>query len=264
MIPQSSIDQWRKIVPWSNDLQVEQDLVLSRAVIEIFADDDLRQLVAMRGGTVLNKLYFGGASRYSEDVDLVWVKPGKAGLLIDGIRKKLDFWLGKPKRELSERSIKLIYRFPAEIDTAVSMRLKIEINTMEHFSVTGYVDMPYEVNCSWFTGKAVVKTYSLNELLGTKLRALYQRKKGRDLFDLWYALEFCSTDPEIIGQCFLKYMAHGGRKITQSGFDSNLQDKETDKIFSEDIRALLRPGLKYDIKSAIAVVRKKLITLLPE
>ena len=36
----------------------------------------------------------------------------------------------------------------------------------------------------WFTGAAKVLTYDLDELLGTKLRALYQRKKGRDLFDL--------------------------------------------------------------------------------
>ncbi|MGH2469017.1 MAG: nucleotidyl transferase AbiEii/AbiGii toxin family protein [Chloroflexota bacterium] len=36
----------------------------------------------------------------------------------------------------------------------------------------------------WFTGSADVPTFALEELLGTKLRALYQRRKGRDLFDL--------------------------------------------------------------------------------
>ncbi len=55
MIPQSSIDYWRSNAPWSSDVQVEQDLVLSRAVVEIFADHELRELVAMRGGTVLNR-----------------------------------------------------------------------------------------------------------------------------------------------------------------------------------------------------------------
>lgn len=41
MIPQSFIDAWRESAPWSSDLQVEQDLVVSRAVAELFADDDL-------------------------------------------------------------------------------------------------------------------------------------------------------------------------------------------------------------------------------
>ena len=38
---------------------------------------------------------------------------------------------------------------------------------------------------SWFTGSAELTTYHFEELLGTKLRALYQRKKGRDLYDLY-------------------------------------------------------------------------------
>lgn len=36
----------------------------------------------------------------------------------------------------------------------------------------------------WFHGEALLLTYCAEELLGTKMRALYQRKKGRDLFDL--------------------------------------------------------------------------------
>ena len=48
MIPQSYIDAWRSEAPWSSDLQVEQDLVLARAVAELFGDDRARELVAMR------------------------------------------------------------------------------------------------------------------------------------------------------------------------------------------------------------------------
>lgn len=135
MIPQSSIDAWRAVAPWGSDLQVEQDLVVARAVAELFDNDEIRDLVAMRGGTALNKLYFGGGSRYSEDIDLVRITAGKAGLLFDIIRKKLDPWLGKPKRQISEGSVKLFYRFNSEMDPGVSMRLKIEINMIENFSV---------------------------------------------------------------------------------------------------------------------------------
>ncbi|CAN5605683.1 hypothetical protein BH11CYA1_BH11CYA1_18090 [soil metagenome] len=142
----------------------------------------MRELMAMRGGTVPNKFYFGGGSRYSEDIDLVKIKTGKAGQLFDAIREKLDPWLGNPKREVSEKSNKLFYRFQSETEPTVPMRLKIEINTIENFSLLGYQDLPFEVDSTYFAGKALVRTFALNELLGTKVRALYQRRKGRDLF----------------------------------------------------------------------------------
>jgi len=47
MIPQSSIDEWRAVTPWSTDLQVEQDLVVSRAVAEFFAAENMRELMEL-------------------------------------------------------------------------------------------------------------------------------------------------------------------------------------------------------------------------
>jgi predicted nucleotidyltransferase component of viral defense system len=72
--------------------------------------------------------------------------------------------------------------------------LKVETNTREHFTVSDLVKVPFKVNSSWFTGNCELTTYALEELLGTKLRALYQRKKGRDLYDLYNAL---SRNPEL-------------------------------------------------------------------
>lgn len=87
MIPRRYIQQWRNNVPWTMDSQVEQDLIISRALIEMFNNPTLRDHVAFRGGT------------------------------------------------------------------------------------------------------AFLKTYELEEMAGTKMRALYQRKKGRDLFDLYIILK---------------------------------------------------------------------------
>jgi predicted nucleotidyltransferase component of viral defense system len=44
----------------------------------------------------------------------------------------------------------------------------------------------FKVKNQWFNGSCKIATYQLYELVGTKLRALYQRKKGHDLFDLPY------------------------------------------------------------------------------
>jgi predicted nucleotidyltransferase component of viral defense system len=60
--------------------------------------------------------------------------------------------------------------------------------------VHGLHRLPVRVDNPWFTRGADVVTFALEELLGTKLRALYQRKRGRDLFDLGRALQ---THPKL-------------------------------------------------------------------
>jgi len=77
--------------------QVEQDLVICRALVEIFSDDLLANSLALRGGTALHKLFFSPQQRYSEDIDLVQITAEPFGPLVDRIRERLAF-LGEPKR----------------------------------------------------------------------------------------------------------------------------------------------------------------------
>lgn len=57
MIPQGYITAWRKKAPWQEDFQVEQDMVIERALMEIYHDQYLKERLAFRGGTALHKLY---------------------------------------------------------------------------------------------------------------------------------------------------------------------------------------------------------------
>ena len=61
MISRPYIAQWREYAPWKEFAQVEQDLIISRALVAIFADDFLRENLAFRGGTALHKLYLNPA-----------------------------------------------------------------------------------------------------------------------------------------------------------------------------------------------------------
>ncbi len=98
MIPFDYITEWRVEAPWTSEAQVEQDLILSRAVVSIFAEPDVARLLAFRGGTALHKLHLRPAARYSEDIDLVQVTAGPIGGVLDAIRRALDPWLGLPRR----------------------------------------------------------------------------------------------------------------------------------------------------------------------
>ena len=73
MIPKRYIEEWRGMAPCDLDSQVEQDLVIARAVVELFSDDLLKKSLAFRGGTALHKLYLTPQVRYSEDIDLVQI-----------------------------------------------------------------------------------------------------------------------------------------------------------------------------------------------
>ncbi len=259
MIPQANITAWRSVAPWPDDAQVEQDLVLTRAVVELFTDQGLASTFALRGGTALNKLYVQPPSRYSEDIDLVQTRAAPAGVMLDAIRSKLDPWLGSPRRSRAEGGVTLLYSFESEIPPVRPLRLKIEINTREHFTVLAFIRRTIAVQNPWFTGTVDVTTYELDELMGTKLRALYQRRKGRDLFDLWLCLEKKLIDPERVVTCFGKYMAHGNQQISRAQFERNLHEKQEHAAFQGDIQPLLATGVAYDAETAMLVVRKELI-----
>jgi hypothetical protein len=120
--PEDFIVEWRAQTRWANDAQVEQDLVLSRALAVLFADAGLADAVALRGGTALRKLHFVPARRYSEDIDLVQLRPGPMGPILDRLRGVLDPWLGEPRRDHGQ-GVRLVYRFDCETPPVVRQRL---------------------------------------------------------------------------------------------------------------------------------------------
>ena len=48
------------------------------------------------------------------------------------------------------------------------LRLKVEINTREHFTVAGFVRREFSMSSRWHTAQCALTTYTLEELLGTK------------------------------------------------------------------------------------------------
>lgn len=263
MIPRDYITAWRAEAPWTQDFQVEQDLVISRALVEIFSHPLLAGSLALRGGTALYKLHLKPAPRYSEDIDLVQVRAEPAGPMMNALREVLEPWLGKPQWKQTEGRVTFAYRFDSEDVPPVRLRLKVEANSREHFSVYGFTKVPFAVNSRWFTGAAEILTYEIDELLGTKLRALYQRKQGRDLFDLSVALARDTIDPARLVAAFSTYMVHGGHSVTRAVVEKNLAEKLGDPLFNADIGPLLAPGHTWDIEEAGKAVLERLIALLP-
>jgi len=243
MIPAAYITEWKNFSPWANEAHVEQDLILSRAIIEIFNNSFLKKELAFRGGTALHKLFFSPAARYSEDIDLVRTGKGPIKPIVDALRDIFEPWLGIPKIQTTNRSFKLMYYFNTERLPITKARIKIEINIEESFSILQRLEKDFSVNSQWFSGQASINTFQFEELIATKLRALYQRKKGRDVFDLWLALQQENFDIKAAVNVFLAYMEQADQNITQIIFEKNLNLKLREFTFLDDIGILLSPQL---------------------
>lgn len=260
MIPQRYIEEWKENAPWLSYAQIEQDLIIGRTLIEIFSDDFLKKSLAFRGGTALHKLYLSPQVRYSEDIDLVQINSEPINPILKRIRERLSFLGTKRTVKQHIHNNTIIYRFDTEIQPVITMRLKIEINTREHFNVLGLKGIPYKVENGWFSGECNLTGYELEELLGTKMRALYQRRKGRDLFDLYWAFINQSINVEKLIRCYKVYMEYSVDKApTQKQFLANMEEKMNDNEFLDDIYAILKQGIEYDNGKAWEVVKKEFV-----
>lgn len=260
MIPESYIIQWHQSCPWPSLAQSEQDLIISRALIEIFSDNYLAENLAFRGGTAINKLLFEKPLRYSEDIDLVQTQPGPFGPIVDKLKKRLSF-LKNPKTDPKANDFKLVYKFETEIQPIQTLKLKLETNTREHYSVLGFKKYPYKVSNPWFTGYCDIVSYEAEELIGTKIRALYQRKKGRDLFDLAMLLKnLKDLRHEKIMECFTVYMQQSGVEVPNTRLIlSNLEAKLKDPTFLGDTIALHNNQEEYSPSVAFGLVTSFLL-----
>ena len=179
MIPQDYITAWSRIAPWTSQRQIEQDLIISRALVAIFSDPFLHGELRFRGGTALNKLHFPAPLRYSEDIDLVRTTAGPISPLLDRLHDILDPWLGKPRFDQSP--------------------------------------------------------------VAPKLRALLQRNKGRDLFDLGHALTvFEGLNTARIVECFQLYLEKAEVTISRAEAQQRMFQKLVNPTFFTDMRPLLQ------------------------
>lgn len=270
MIPMMNIIAWGNVVPWAEQRQVEQDLIISRAIVDLFADPFLREQLRFRGGTALNKLHFPAPIRYSEDIDLVRTTSGPLGPILDRVRERLEPWLGRASFEQSQVAPKLRFRTPAEDPAATAqIRLKVEINTAETQAYDAPLAVPFRVDNPWFAGAADVATFSREEMLATKLRALLQRNKGRDLFDLAHALDvFEGLNAGRVVACFGQYLNRSQVRISRAEAEQRMFAKLTNPGFLADMRPLLAATeaarlTDEAIKAAFARVFTRFVALIP-
>jgi predicted nucleotidyltransferase component of viral defense system len=266
-------------VPWPLQRQVEQDLLLCLAMAALFNDGFLQSQIAMRGGTLLHKVHLAPAARYSEDIDLVVYGDRPKTHIAKAIKRVLKDVFGKPTDsiwdtiQLAVRNavkpsevLRLTYSVPAVSEPGATLDIVVEANVTERKPHRDIAQIPFEFTYRGATIKSALKGYDLHEMLGTKMRALFQRKRGRDLFDLYWALTLATpaVDPAIVIDSFRHYLKQEGHSAARSEFTRILDSHLADRGFCNDMVPLLRVGLDYDPKKAGVLVKTRLLGLLPD
>lgn len=150
MIPEAHVTAWAAQVPWPNPEQVEQDLLLSRLIIEIAADPYLGAELIFRRGTCFHKLHLDEARRYSEDLDYVRSTAGGIGAVFDGLREvasRLGMHFSTARTAHPKMYLK------GETVSGARLRIKVEVNTHERSPARPPVRVPYDVESA---GKQVI------------------------------------------------------------------------------------------------------------
>ena len=264
-------------VPWSSQRQVEQDLLLCRAMQALFNDGFLSSQIAMRGGTLLHKVHLLPSSRYSEDIDLVVFGDRPEDHIRKAIRRVLHNVLGPPKTSAWDsitlairnsvrpsRLLRMTYSVPAISDPGTMLGIVVEANVTERTPHRPITELPFEFTFRNHPVKTLIKGYDIHEMLGTKMRALFQRRRGRDLFDLYWALTFANppVDPRAIIESFQHYLRQEGSSAGRAEFAAILKSHLADRGFCSDMASLLRVGATYDPQKAGAYVKTNLLSLL--
>jgi predicted nucleotidyltransferase component of viral defense system len=228
----------------------------------------LAKELRFRGGTALNKLHFPRPLRYSEDIDLARTSPGPLGPVLDATRAALEPWLGHANFDPSKVATKLRFRVKAET-SPVDIRLKVEINWQETTAYDPPRLIPFEVKNPWFSDKAEIPTFSNEEILATKLRALLQRDKGRDLIDLANAKAvFKDLNAPRVIELFRQYLQASGHAISRAQAEQRMFAKLANAAFMADVKPHLRAeeAERFDdaaAKTAFREVFSTFVRLIP-
>jgi predicted nucleotidyltransferase component of viral defense system len=134
----------QSFVPWPSQIQVEQDLLLCRAMVALFDDASLQSQIAMRGGTLLHKIHLAPASHYSEDIDLVVVGERPEGHIHKALSRVLKAVLGTPKRPVWDnlklairntvkpsRVLRMTYAIPSLMEPGTNLGIVVDANVTE-------------------------------------------------------------------------------------------------------------------------------------
>lgn len=253
MIPRTVLAAWRRKAPWRDDRQVAQDLLLSVLAIRISRAPITSEHLVWRGGTCLHKLHLERPWRFSEDLDFVLLGDIEYSRIRDAITSVItELGMEAVKAEISPSRVNVWAS--ASIDAlpgSSPVKVKLEVNCNDARPAMDLIRIHHEVRTRIWNEEGEILTFQPAELVATKFRALAQRRKGRDLSDLWLARRELGIQDVALAAGADHYLNHEG--IAPAILRKRLAQHVLDPEFCNDLTALSQHA--YDGFDPVATTR---------
>ncbi|MBI2937176.1 MAG: nucleotidyl transferase AbiEii/AbiGii toxin family protein [Thaumarchaeota archaeon] len=252
----TAVRSWADEIGITNQLFAEQDFRLVHMLTAIAENTDTAQKLYLKGGTAINKLYLQdkGLSRLSVDLDFNHIGSKEQVIqerneiinqLLKTVRKHDSYYhLDIRKKRYEQTTIHATYTSLAISDP---QHIKIEISHVERFPILPTQIRPLSLPKE---GKVSLTTYSLEELISTKIRAFYDRLKGRDVYDLWSANRTGSLDKTAVRKLFLYYFYKDRKIFNPKTFFKQMHKAITENTISNDVSGYVRPDIGFNLQQA--------------
>ena len=247
-ITETILRNWADAIGIGDTKLAEHDYRITHLIHAIYSNEFLAQRLLLKGGSAINKFYLGELSRLSVDLDfnhsgskeevLEDAKEVRSSI-IDTIKNHDSSYATNYDHSYEQTTVRAKYN--AVAGEAVQP-IKIEISHVERFPILGSLTKGLALD----TGESIkVGTYSLEELLATKLRALYDRLKARDVYDLYMAYDLLK-DKTALRKMFLYYFYRDRKVFTPKIFFKKLSEN----TYEDDVSGFIRPTVNFDLEEA--------------
>lgn len=249
-ITERTLRNWADLIGIDNLTLAEHDYRISYLLNDIYSNEFLKDRLLLKGGTAINKVYLKSLSRFSVDLDFNQI--GSREEVLRNVRQIRETLVQIAKEQ--DQSYKITFDRRYE-QTTIHVKytsitgqqpiqpIKIEISHVERFPIMKTESKELTLYDS--ESSTAIGTYKIEELLATKLRALYDRMKGRDLYDLASSFRLIE-DKTVLRKMFLYYF-YRDRKV----FNSKIFfEKVSGSSYEDDVRGFIKPDIRFNLEDA--------------
>ncbi len=259
-----AVAEWKSRVFWRDQAKAEKDLLLSRVLADIFRPRSGDFRFVIRGSAALHKLYISPERRrFCERLNLAQLGKASVEQTLEHIEKAMEFIPGKVTRKNNPGWIDLSKDWYSAQNPAHRFMTRVTLDLEGPFCLLDPEFRDWEMSTSWFQGRASIEALRLEELLGIRLLALYRRGHGKDLYDLWAALEE-ERQPDVARtvEALKGYARSAGVKVNRAAFEKTLAAHLRSMRSYQDLFPLLPLDSPYNPVLAANKVRETFFELI--
>ena len=203
--------------------------------------------VICKGGTPLNKIFFGSVQRFSEDIDMdIFFKKkvqreDKIRFIKDNIISLLESSYTIPKEARRRNIIAFFCQFQNEQNQKDTIQLEFNIGE----SRTGQDELASAQSKILPLTLDRIPVYSFDTLIAKKFKAFYERDEGKDVYDLYYGLRLNNNQAKIIP--ILKDVLKSAQ-IDYDEFTKEIKRKLADKGLMKSLRLAANPYIPKNLR----------------